>query len=241
MKKILLTVLLAATTMLVGCGEPPKPTTFETTQVNSVKFAEPYLSTKEKVMIQNVWNADTDRDLMQYYDHLLEGILVTRKSFGQAPKPREDNLIPFCDVKSFLQKDINEWRRPSANYLINNQWKNEYGVTLITACEQEVGESIGLTKKLSETQLVEAVTKDKAETKVQDVAKDSILIDDTALLDVPRMRQLTESVKDCERARIKLVGILDANEELTVKHYDDIMKIVIQCERFKLEQAVNGN
>ncbi len=60
------------------------------------------------------------------------------------------------------------------------------------------------------------------------------------LLSAKEIRELTDIVKSCNVAKVKVISLLDQNNLLTVEDKNSIEKLVLRCESDKLIQELNN-
>lgn len=65
-----------------------------------------------------------------------------------------------------------------------------------------------------------------------------VTVNKKELLSANMYKTLRESVKDCNRAKTKVLDVTQNGGILTVNDYDVIMNEVLKCEAFKLEQEL---
>lgn len=122
----------------------------------------------------------------------------------------------LCDVYPYVQLD--EAKLPVGKYKfdMNSIYKVMFGITYDQACEK--------TPRFN--------TKDP-EIEVINTAKNSGVLSNT------QVKEITEAVKTCERAKVKVINLKDSGKKLTVKDYESIMDITSDCNDFLLEKALN--
>jgi hypothetical protein len=60
------------------------------------------------------------------------------------------------------------------------------------------------------------------------------------LLSAKEIRELTDTVKSCNVAKVKVISLLDQNNLLTIADKNSIEKLVLRCESDKLIQELNN-
>ncbi len=122
----------------------------------------------------------------------------------------------LCDVYPYVQLDEARWPLGKYKLDMNAVYKIMYGITYDQAC--------GRTPRFT--------TKDP-EIEVINTAKNS------GVLSNAQVKEITEAVKTCERAKVKVINIKDSGKKLTVGDYEKIMDITSDCNDFLLEKALN--
>ncbi len=122
----------------------------------------------------------------------------------------------LCDVYPYVQLDEARWPLGKYKLNMNKIYKIMYGITYDQAC--------GKTPRFT--------TKDP-EIEVINTAKNS------GVLSNAQVKEITEAVKTCERAKVKVINIKDSGKKLTVADYEKIMDITSDCNDFLLEKALN--
>ncbi|AUR86005.1 membrane lipoprotein [Vibrio phage 1.081.O._10N.286.52.C2] len=242
MKKFLTIAIVSASLLLTGCAAE----TVEESTIESLVGARPTLSQTEIAMLDKFGVSS----FLSRYDSTYEAISKSRIKFGQEIIVRSDTEVPFCDVLSVLLADEDKSGQDDRSYSLNNQWKASYGITLQEQCREvaqtsaaEYEDALVLEQELLKAEIAidgtdTVVTKD--EVLVANVIEDTVIIDDEALLSPSMVRELRQSITDCNRAKVKLMGIMDQGEPLTTSHYNEVEKLNLQCEMHLLEVEING-
>ncbi len=211
MKNILKICLISTTMFLVGCGCLMKSD-------EVYENIEHTLNQEEKRMLINIHHHYTI-DMNEFYD-LFRSIAKSRVVFGaNNDKPASKDDLPFCDVIDKVKQFEDENK---LEYSINSQWSDQYGITLIEACS-----GIGFN--------IDSVVNE--DVPVKDTLN-IVTVDNNELLSPSMYKEVRESVKDCNRAKTKVLDVTKDGGLLTVKDYDTIMKEVLKCEAFKLEKEL---
>ncbi|QNJ55213.1 hypothetical protein vBValMR11Z_287 [Vibrio phage vB_ValM_R11Z] len=238
MKKLIAIVALAASVAMTGCTD-----TIDTASTDRLDAAKPVLSQTEKDML-NVFAAPS---FLSRYDNVYVEIVKNRVHFGQDPTPRSDAEVPFCDVIDSVIAAEREHGMLERDYTLSNQWKLKYGIPLVEQCNKSDRARIAMQIKLAKEEaeeikdrvVIEEQEFSKKEIKAEKVIEESVVINEDVLLSPELVRDLRGSVKDCNRAKVKLMSVVDAGEPLTTKHYDEVKGLVLQCEMLKLEVEIN--
>lgn len=204
-------VMALAALALTGCGEAAY---VKDTYNSDIVAIRDTLNDKETELI-NKWG--NGHKYKAYYK-VWQQVMKVRKEYGQPDKRRSNSLAPFCDVIDSLVAQEAGFTKgtPSISYY----WQREYGITLVEQCAKEVPP---LTTK-----------------KAEQLERATVVVDNVVLLDLEQIKQLREAVQDCGRAKNRLLDILGGNEDLTIEHYNEVTKLTLQCERFKLERDLNN-
>lgn len=240
MKKMLLIAVLGAS-VLTGCNY-----TIEASSNDELKAALPTLSQPEKDML-NVYYKPS---FISHYEDTFNAIVRSRIKFGEDPIVRSDNDVPFCDVIEQVVAD--EMREDSTrSYTLSNQWKTAYGITLSEQCsllDADVRAKLEAARKIEREKIAkleadklnvsESVVSKEA-IRVEKILNDVVVVEDDVRLSPALVRELRQSVTDCGRAKNRLMDILGYGEPLTMTHYDDVQKLVLQCEMHLLESDLN--
>ncbi|QIW90156.1 hypothetical protein OLCHANIL_00059 [Vibrio phage V05] len=238
MKKLIAIVALAASVAMTGCTD-----TIDNSATEQLKAAMPVLSQTEKDML-NVFAAP---NFLSRYDNMYAEVVKNRVHFGQKPIPRADTEVPFCDVIDAVIAAERENNLTERDYSLSNQWKLKYGITLLEQCNQsdrariemQIAKAKADAEAAKDRVVIEEQEFSKKEIKAEKIIEDTVVIKDDVLLSPELVRELRGSVKDCNRAKVKLMSVVDAGEQLTTKHYDEVKGLVLQCEMLKLEVELN--
>lgn len=213
MKNILKICLISTTMFLVGCGCLMKSD-------EVYENIEHTLNQEEKRMLINIHHHYTI-DMNEFYD-LFRSIAKSRVVFGvNNDKPASKDDLPFCDVIDKVEKFETTNK---LEYSINSQWSDQYGITLIEACS-EIGFTIN----------PDLVTDE--DVPIKDTLN-IVTVDKKELLSPTMYKEVREAVKDCNRAKTKVLDVTKDGGLLTVDDYDTIMTEVLKCEAFKLESEI---
>lgn len=221
MKGILKVLLLGVVSvgMLSGCGDAsPK-------LENSARAK---MNTTERSLF------DTYEDYLKTYK--LRGVLESVRKRSVKPK---DTDVPFCDVVEPLslvesQLNINSNYR---KFLITEQWKAYKGETLRESCAKANGEVKALVTEVVET-VEERYTPVEEEIREQ-VLDDTISLKRETLLSPEKIRELTNSVGECNTAKVQLIVTMNRGEPLTVNDYEKVSELILGCEMDLLREELN--
>ncbi|CAL9989650.1 hypothetical protein VPHD480_0327 [Vibrio phage D480] len=238
MKKLFTAAALIGSLFLVGCNE-----TTDNTDNDLLLNALPAMSKTEKDMLDHL----TQSAYLSYHNDTYAEIIRTRITFGRDVTPRPDELVPFCDVIGTVNADEKSRDVVGRHFTLNSQWFEKYGITLTTQCNQiqydkeqieQARQRMIEQAKADELEVSNSVVSKEA-VRVEKILEDTVIIKDEAVLSPELVRELRQSVTDCNRAKIKLIGIVDSGETLTTTHYDDVQSLVLQCEMHQLEVELN--
>ncbi|AGN30314.1 hypothetical protein VPFG_00316 [Vibrio phage nt-1] len=233
-EKLIAIAAIAGTVLLTGCSE-----TVEGTSNEKLSAAAPVMSQIEKDMLDVVGGPS----FLNRYDAVYTAIVNKRIKFGEEPVARAETEVPFCDVINTVLESESQTGLNHKTYSLNNQWTVKYGITLKQQCSQTYAELKLATQEQIEAELDRVVIEDqefsKKEIKAEKIIEESVVINEDVLLSPELVRELRGSVKDCNRAKVRLMNVVDAGEALTTKHYDEVKGLVLQCEMLKLEVELN--
>lgn len=213
MKNIFKIGLISATIFLVGCGCQMEDDQLYTNIKHTLNY-------EEKRMILNVHhNYSISNET--FYD-LFRSIAKSRVVFGaNNDKPATKEDVPFCDVIDKVEKFETTNK---LEYSINSQWNDQYGITLTEACA-----NIGFT--------INPDLVNEEDVPIKDTLN-IVTVDKQELLSPTMYKEVREAVKDCNRAKTKVLDVTKDGGLLTVDDYDTIMTEVLKCEAFKLESEI---
>ncbi len=238
MKKLIAIAALAASVVLTGCTD-----TIDNAATDQLKAALPVMSQTEKDML-NVFAAPS---FLSRYDDMYANVVKQRVHFGQKPVPRANEEVPFCDVIDSVIAAEREHRMAEKDYSLSGQWKMKYGITLLEQCNQtdrarinaQIAKAQAEAEAAKDRVVIEEQEFSKKEIKAEKILEDTVVINEDVLLSPELVRELRGSVSDCNRAKVRLMSVVDAGEQLTTKHYDEVKGLVLQCEMLKLEVELN--
>lgn len=237
MKEFFVSIAFIAFIVAAVGGEPT--TVYSSGNKDITNIVETLNQHEIELLNHYVDNAPT-----KYYSGTYHAIAKSRKHFGKPVVARSDDLVPFCDVIEAVRQDETQLT-DSKRYSITQQWYDTYGISLYEQCkrENEVQNVSEIVVNVKDVDPVEQVQNEATmhEKEVQDIKDATVVVDNQLLLKPEQIRELRTSIVDCRRAQNKLIDILGAYEDLTVEHYNDVTKLVVQCERAKLENELNFN
>lgn len=219
MKKLIkhLIVGVMVVGMLVGCGEKEPPYESKIYDVITVQ---------ERQLIESFTQAYSGAAYRQF----LDSIKFVRKN-----KP-EEGSVPFCDVlpavlslEDHAKEKYNAWAKKKTPYSL---YKNYTGVGLDEACV--------ITPKQETTPetVVEEIFP-HAEKQSTEIAESTEVINEENRISAALIRELSESVGDCNIAKVKTITTLDTKGYLNEDDYNTIKDLISTCEMDKLRAELN--
>lgn len=135
-----------------------------------------------------------------------------QRTYKRKNLPQEQT---FCDMRPFVKLDEASWEK-AYKMDMNSIFKSMYGKTYDEAC----GYTTSFKTRTPEIEVI-------------NTAKNS------GVLSNDQVREVTEAVKTCDRAKFKVMSIKDSGKKLTVNDYESIMDITADCNDYLLEKALN--
>ncbi len=135
-----------------------------------------------------------------------------QRTYKRKSLPQDQTL---CDMRPFIKLDEASWEKAYKRD-INSVFKSMYGKTYDEAC----GYTTSFKTKTPEIEVI-------------NTAKNSGVLSNT------QVKEITEAVKTCDRAKFKVMSIKDAGKKLTVSDYESVMDITADCNDYLLEKALN--
>lgn len=128
--------------------------------------------------------------------------------------PQQQTL---CDMAPYLRLDEASLGS-TYKFNINKVYEQMYSVTFDEACDLK--KSKAFKTKTPEIEVI-------------NTAKNS------GVLSNAQVKEITQAVKTCDRAKFKVMSIKDAGKKLTVDDYEAVMDITADCADYELEKALN--
>jgi hypothetical protein len=191
--------------------------------------------------LESVWDWLTPREkgmLNAYYGAGYNGkgyeIVYNTLAGMRSTKNPVNTDAPFCDVVRQLDyvethntPDDVAWVSTTKGFSLLKQWEILKGEPLIVSCgvEGKVGSATVITPTTTQinTQVVDA----------------TVTLNEVALLSPSKVRELTNSAKECNRAKVELLSLTKDNRYLTIDDYESVTKLVLDCENLLMQIELN--
>lgn len=240
MKKTLLIAGIVSVTLLVGCGQSQKEASLE----NAPRFLTPveeglfksysrsinnrYINDYSSTMIQIIDNRSTISSIRN------GGYKFSYKSNYNKLAYEDNTHAPLCNVMQNVLLDEISIRENYSNksklesVLVSSQFKKLYGESMQNYCPSYFNNK-------------EAVIK-LPETKVEVKEKVGVVsVEGEEVLSPELYDKVFDAVTKCKRASNELLELTQDKDYLTKSDYSAVMKQVMRCKAFQLEQKLNKN
>lgn len=73
----------------------------------------------------------------------------------------------------------------------------------------------------------------------EQIIADTITITEETLLSPDKVEELTEAIDECFRAKVAVLSMTENNRYLTIKDYDEVTKLILDCKYDKMRSTIN--
>lgn len=182
-------------------------------------------ATQEEIIILETLNKN------KYNLCSVRGGEIRKAIFDRSTKKPEDSKS-FSDIKSVVLFYDNSLECSSKLTTVQELYKEVYN--------RELFEDESTIKP--EQKVIVEDTEDIKPTPSQineQVVEATVTLKEEALLSPVKVRELTTSAKECNRAKIELLDLTKDGRYLTIDDYESVTKLILDCENLKLQIELN--
>lgn len=151
-------------------------------------------------------------------------VLPIRKAiFNRKVKPSE-NARPFSDMETTVKAVDTGIECFSKTTTMQGLYEKIYSEPLFP-------------DKIDKFVTQEDVTK---ATMIDQVVEDTVTLGGDTLISPSKVRELTLSAKECNRAKVSLLSLTEDGRYLTIEDYQEVTKLILDCENLKLQVELNN-
>ena len=153
-----------------------------------------------------------------------------RKAIANRSSKKPEGSKSFSDIKSVVLFYDNSLSCGNKVTTIQQLYKEVYGKDLFVE-DNNTSEDI---TSGEDTEITPSIDQIKDQ-----VVESTVTLKEETLLSPAKIRELIDSAKTCNRAKVELLSLTKDVHYLTIDDYEDVTKLILDCENLNLQIELN--